>query len=287
MASVDRPIRLENDRLVLEIASSFGPRITRFSLTGGSNVFAELGDLSIDLTGGQRYRLHGGHRLWVAPEIPEITYQPDDAPVTVNREESSVTVTQEATPPVNIEKVMQVTLHEASVEVVHLLTNRGEVARDVAPWAITQFPPDGTAVMPLPLDPADDHGLQPNAAIVVWPYSGVSDSPFTLDKRTIIIDTNRSDATKIGAALERGWLAYRLGESVFVKFASHNPQGRYLDMGASAQVYAGPNFTELETLSEQRILSPGGSAAHRETWKLYELDPATPPAEIAGNLGIQ
>lgn len=286
MSGKPNQVRLENDELVVGIATAFGPRITHFSLLGEPNIFAELGDLAIDLIDGATYQLRGGHRLWVAPEVPEITYQPDDDPVTVSTAGPTATVVQGATTPVALEKTIQLTLTGGSVHVTHTVTNRGDASRDLAVWGITQLRPGGIAMMPLALAATDPHGLQPNASIVIWPYVGIADSPFTLGQRMVFIDTARTTATKVGIAMHRGWLAYFLNGWVFVKRSTHRTGGRYLDMGASGQVYAGPDFTELETLGEQQLINPGESISHTEVWQLHRVEPDTPPAAVPGLLGL-
>jgi hypothetical protein len=273
-------IRLENDHISIEVASEFGPRITYLSDGEGANALAELDDLSIEIPGGGRYMLRGGHRLWVAPEIPEITYEPDDAPVTVTAGAQRARIVQAASPQVEIEKTVVVSLVDRTVCVEHIVTNRGANQVDIAPWGITQLPPGGFAIVPLPLEPVDRHGLQPNASIVVWPYTGTGDNPFTIGQGMIVVNTDRTDATKVGVAMCRGWLAYLRNGQVFVKRSTHRPEGRYLDMGASGQVYAGKDFTELETLGEHTMLATDQSVSHTELWELHHVEPGTPPQQI-------
>ena len=277
---------LSNGSLELTVATGFGPRITEFALRDDRNSLAELGEMAIELSCGRAYRMRGGHRLWVAPEVPEITYEPDNDPVAVARSGDTVVVTQSAPPRVPIEKAMAVTLRAASVEIRHRVTNRGHQEVELAPWAITQLPPGGTALLPLPVEPADPHGLQPNASVVLWPYTAVNDSPFTIRDRILLLDAVGHEATKVGTQLIRGWLAYALDGLVFVKRAAHVAGGRYLDMGASGQCYSCLDFFELETLGEQQLIAPGAAVEHRETWELHRIDPETPHQEIPKLLNL-
>lgn len=280
MSNHRESIRLENDHISLEVASEFGPRITYLSDDDGANALAELGDLSIDVPGGGRYVLHGGHRLWAAPEVPETTYEPDDKPVAVTAGAQRATIVQTASEDVGIEKMMVVSLVDTTVRVEHTITNRGSDQIDVAPWAITQLPPGGLAIIPLPLEPADRHSLQPNGAIVVWPYTATGDTPFTLGQGVIAMNADRTTPTKVGVAMRRGWLAYLRNGLLFVKRSTHRPEGRYLDMGASGQVYAGQDFAELETLGEHTVLATDQSVSHTELWELHHIEPGTPPQRI-------
>ncbi len=279
-----QPLVLQTDELEVVVASHFGPRVTSLRQPGGENVFAELGDLGIDLAGGRKYRLQGGHRLWVAPEIPEITYEPDDEPVQITSSGSDhATVTHPGTTQVPIGKQITVTLSGGTVTVDHRLINRGDEVIDVAPWAITQLNPGGMAILPLPIPPADSHSLQPNASIVLWPYSATEDNPFVLDRRMMMIDARRTTPTKVGTSLDRGWLAYSSGTTLFVKRADQRA-GDYLDRGAAAQCYSCADFLELETLGPRVALQPGEATGHMEQWELRTIDPGTPLSEIARRL---
>ena len=92
---------------------------------------------------------------------------------------------------------------------------------------------------------------------MIWPYTGVADNPFVMHNRLVLLDADRSSATKIGVALERGWIAYVRNGVVFVKRSVHRTGARYLDLGASGQCYSNPDFIELETLGPQTHLEPG------------------------------
>lgn len=255
-------------------------------MRGGLNSLAELGDLSIDLPDGRAFLLRGGHRLWAAPEVPEITYEPDNEPVSVERAAECITATQTAPATLAIGKSIEVSLVDGGVSLNHRLTNQGTVPIDVAPWSITQLPVGGTAIIPLRLEPADPNRLQPNSSVVVWPYTGVADDPYSTENRLLIVGGSRTSATKLGTSLDRGWLAYVRDGLVFVKRATHHPGGRYLDLGASGQCYAGPHFVELETLGQQTVLAPGESTTHRETWELHNVPTDTPPGLIPELLNL-
>jgi len=68
---------------VVTIALNAGPRILSYSAGGPDQLFADLRGEFIRHPGIEPYHLIGGHRLWRAPEVPTITYQPDDKPVQV------------------------------------------------------------------------------------------------------------------------------------------------------------------------------------------------------------
>ena len=281
-------VHIAGDRLALTVATGFGPRITAFSEIGSMNVLAELGDVALDLPDGRSYRFRGGHRLWAAPEVPDITYEPDDEPVVVAEIGAALQVVQTGSANLGIEKRMIIHPHVGSntVSIVHTLTNTGDKAIDAAPWAITQLPVGGTALIPLAGHLVDPHGLQANAAIVVWPYTGPEDAPFVVENRMVILEANRTRPTKVGTSLDRGWMAYVRGDSVFVKRAQHSTGDRHVDFGATAQCYCDSRFIELETLGPLVSLRPGASTSHEETWELHRVDPDIDPHDVPELLGL-
>ncbi|MEX1294902.1 MAG: hypothetical protein AB1Z67_01900, partial [Candidatus Limnocylindrales bacterium] len=61
---------------------------------------------------------------------------------------------------------------------------------------------------------------------------------------------------------------------LLVKYAGHDEEREYADMGASGQVYSHGDFTELETLGPLTDLGPGEAAEHREEWAVHLVDEA-------------
>jgi hypothetical protein len=74
----------------------------------------------------------------------------------------------------------------------------------------------------------------------------------------------------VGFPNPRGWLAYWLNGTLFVKHAEYNPQSEYYDYGSSSESYCNDKFLELETLAPIGTIAPGATATHIETWNLYK-----------------
>jgi len=55
---------------------------------------------------------------------------------------------------------------------------------------------------------------------------------------------------------------------------------RYLDRGASSQIYCSGDFIELETLGPVVKLAPGEFVEHQEIWQVFPEDDW--PLEIKG-----
>src|SRR4051812_28076102 len=80
--------KLSNGDVELIVLADVGPRIIWYGFSGGEN---ELHEVAADAgsTGGTQFRLYGGHRLWVSPEV-ESTYYPDNAESNVEASTDSV-----------------------------------------------------------------------------------------------------------------------------------------------------------------------------------------------------
>jgi hypothetical protein len=136
--------------LELLIAEPIGPRILSLSYQNSGNIFAELPDTVLAHPTMGEYRFYGGHRLWVAPEEPAITYEPDNRAVGFEWAGNGVNVIGEIEPGSGLRKSIriQTTNYLNVIQVDHLVRNEGSSSRKIAPWAITQLKLGGTAVLP-------------------------------------------------------------------------------------------------------------------------------------------
>src|SRR6266853_2158758 len=73
-------LRLANGDAELIVTLDVGPRVIRYSLPGGVNVFKNY-DSHLGGAGEAEWQLRGGHRFWLAPEDLTRTYFPDNRPV--------------------------------------------------------------------------------------------------------------------------------------------------------------------------------------------------------------
>lgn len=262
-------VELTNEALSLLVTRSVGPRVLALQLHGGRNLFAELPDATLKWPGQPDYSLYGGHRLWYAPEVPAVTYRPDDEPVQIEALAGGLAAVQPPEAGSGLRKTIRVRLPDdrARVVVEHGLENTGQSAVLCAPWAISVMRPGGTAILPQAQELADPDGVQPNRSLILWPYTDLSQSWIEPGKDYLRVHGLQVEApTKVGFANPRGWLAYHLDEVLFVKFAAYQPGAPYLDQGASSQCYTARDFLELETLGPAVTLPPGETVWHRELW---------------------
>lgn len=261
-------VRLEGGEAALVLTVSAGPRILGM-VTGDENLFAVLPDAGLNAPDGRRFRFLGGHRLWAAPEVPPITYQPDDRPCTVSEIEDGLGV--EAPPDgAHVVKAIWVRRTSGGWIVDHVLRNASRRTMTISPWAITQLRTGGEAVVAIP---PREEGPLADRSLVLWPYTDPGDPRLRFGRDEVHLDAGRSGPPmKIGAAPSGGSVAYRYGGHVFEKRIDLDPHAPYPDRGAAVQVYLCDEFCELETLGPLRELEPGGSATHRERWTLGRAD---------------
>ena len=260
---------LTNGVVRLLVAQDLGPRILSFGFEGRENLFALLPDFVTNCPGVGLFHFHGGHRLWCAPEEPIHTYLPDDKPVEIMPVDEGLLITQPTEPRTGLQKSIEIRLQDdcALVTLTHRITNRGTESVDFAPWAITMFRTGGVAVLP---QSRRDTGLLPNRSLTLWPYSNITNPNVQWGDDLVLIQAGMESAFKVGFPNPRGWLAYWLENTLFVKHADFHPHAQYFDFGSSSECYCNGQFLELETLAPMLTIAPGDSAAHVETWELYE-----------------
>ena len=248
-----------------------GPRILGYARRGGPQLFAALPGEVIESHAGA-FAFLGGHRLWRAPEVPDVTYRPDDRRIVLDRIDDGARL---AGPPDadRITKTIELRQRGAVTVVDHVLGNEGPEVIRCAAWAITQLVPGGTAVLPHSLAPADAAGVLPNRALVLWPYTDLAAPEIEFRSSELrIYASDRQEKAKVGHANRRGWLAYHHGDELFVKWSPlHQDTRRYADLGASVECYRDHRFLELESLSPLADVEPGLKLHHREVWTLIDL----------------
>lgn len=270
------------------VTTDLGPRVLALTLPDGTGagLLASLPDLSIDAPGLPSYRMVGGHRLWVAPEDPPVTYVPDGDPPTVEQAVDSVAFSVAGGQ--GLRKTIRVRPTPDSVILDHVLANEGPATVEVAPWAITMLTPGGEAWLPRWMGRADPGGYQANGSLVLWPYTRLEDPRLALGDPIVrvLAVAGAEGRVKVGLQGRAGWAAYRRDDALFVKRAAWLEGERYVDLGASVQCYSSGDFIEVETLGSLVTLEPGASTVHREVWSLTCVDPATSMERVLDRLGL-
>jgi hypothetical protein len=264
--------RLSNGVVDVLVTADVGPRILRFGFVGAENEFKEYEEM-MGLTGGDEWRIYGGHRLWHAPESRPRTYYPDNSPVELEQDAGFIRLIQPTETTTGIQKEIEVRLSsgEARVAVTHRLRNTNAWAVELAPWALSVMAPGGKAVVPLPPRAAHEESLLPTGVIALWAYTDMADHRWTWGKRYVILsqDERCTEPQKAGFMVPDGWAAYARHGHLFVKRFGFVQNGRYPDSGCSVELFTDAEMLELETLAPLTLLQPGSAVEHVEHWFLF------------------
>ena len=265
--------RINNGILRIDYLKQGGLRLVRLILgDGGANLFAELPDLGWQTPNGY-YRLLGGHRLWVAPEIKELTYLPEPVEIIEESILGGVRLTQAIDERSGLQKVMEVSLEpgKAAFTIRHILFNQGKKEITAAAWAISQFRLGGVVALPQPTTWADEAGLLPNRSLVLWPYTRLNDPRLRWMEDYLMIRTEPVEKPcKVGFSHPQGWIAYLLDGYLIRKQVAIQAGVQYPDMNSALEIYVNHRFIELESLSPLVQLKPGEHISHEENWSLEE-----------------
>ncbi|MGC2240839.1 MAG: hypothetical protein WA726_08370 [Acidimicrobiia bacterium] len=252
----------------LRVANGFGPRVTGLRHDDGPEIFASLPDsVTVESPLG-RYRFRGGHRLWAAPERPEISYAPDEHECQVAATSESISIVAPADA-VGLIKEMRITLDDDALIVDHALTRSETGAFEVGPWAITQLPLGGMAVLPVK-GPVETR-VTPNRELVLWPYTTLDDRRLSWTEDAVVVEATSGPSLKVGSGPAPGSLGYLKDRQLFIK--SFTASGMSLpDRGAVGQVFTNEDFCELESLGAVTDLQAGSQFWHRETWHVFSCE---------------
>jgi hypothetical protein len=247
----------------LDVATGFGPRIIGLRHEHGPPLFALLSpELGIAHETGF-YRFHGGHRLWAGPENPSVTYAGDERDCLVSEDEQSVRI---SAPPDNagLVKEIEVTADGSGLTVEHRLTAAAGTELTVAPWAITQLPLGGTAL--LTMQGAETAPL-PDRSVVLWPYTNADDPRLRLGRTVMTVAAEAGPNLKVGIGPTPSRIGYFREGWLFVKAFVDDGGGEVPDFGAVHQVFVGAHFCELETVGGAVTVRSDGGARLTERWE--------------------
>ena len=277
-AGVSRCLELTDGRIELVASLDFGPRILYCGLKGGENFFRVFDNLA----GADKsvWNIYGGHRLWIAPEIPARTKVPDNDPVNWRREGENTVILEGSEEPANkLVKRIAVTMEEGKVKLRHTIVNTGLWAKELSVWSLSVFAPGTTVVVPQEKYLAHGTGpgksLLPVRPLVLWGYTDMADPRFTWGTKAVQMREagGPGGPLKFGVLNTRNFAAAVNAGGCFVKRFEAVPGGSYPDMGCNWEFYTSPGMLEMETLSPMYKVEPGSSAVSCEEWELYAEAP--------------
>lgn len=263
-------IEISNGIIDLVAVTDIGPRIIRFGFKDQENELCEVPD-QIGTTGGNEWKIYGGHRLWHSPEHILRSYEPDNFMVEFQEKENGILLRQPVEPNAKMLKEIEITMspHEAKVTLLHRITNKGLWPVKLSAWALTVMAPGGKEIIPQATKQTD---LLPNRMISLWPYTRMNDPRVYWGEKYITLqqDINIKTPFKIGTSNEDGWAAYLNHGNLFVKKYQHVPGAPYPDFGNSSfETYVCDYMIEIESLSPLKTLEPEEFIEHTEIWTLF------------------
>jgi hypothetical protein len=275
----EKAFRICNDTVQLTILTEVGPRILSFGFQGEENQFYENPEHS-GKCGGDEYRVYGGHRLWVSPEL-ERSYYPDNVPVAVRTDKDAFIFTappESKHPGTDLQKEMEIRLDGTGthVSVTHRIRNFGKEVTKLAPWALSVMAGGGRAILPLPpRAPVSKEKLLPEGILALWSYTDLADTRWKIGTKYIQLLQANNSASRFreqmgGIYNPSGWGAYFRQGHLFVKSSKVHQGSAYPDFGCNFEVYTDPFSLELETLGPLQDLEPGQTAEHAEEWWLFK-----------------
>lgn len=275
--------RIWNGTVQVLVLADVGPRIIWYGFDEGENILHEVVP-DAGLHGGNEFRLYGGHRLWVSPEV-ERTYFPDNRPVAVEHHGKLARFTapiEDSSPGTNLQKELEIELEEtgSSVHLQHRVINHDTRPTELAPWAPTMMRAGGRAILPLPPRiPMDKNHYLPVGPLTLWSFTDLADPRWRFGTEYIQLiqrtDSNfRYQEQMTGIFNPAGWGAYFCNNLLFVKHAPVSPAAKYPDFGCNFEMFTNRDFLELETLGPKVVLPSGEHVTHTETWQLFRDVPA-------------
>lgn len=279
----DDCLRVSNGVVELVATTGVGPRVLSCGFADGENLFFTDEDQD-PIPDAAPYTIHGGHRLWHAPEDEQRTYVPDNDPIEWAEIDGGVRlVRHESETGIRKELSVRLAAEEPRVEVTHELENEGLWPVELAPWGISVMRPGGTAVVPFS---TQSEPFLPDRELAFWSYASPGDDRLTFGEEAFAVeyDADGDGRFKVGATGHDEWAGYVREGTGFVKTFAYDAEATYPDRNSAVEVYTDDGVLELETLGPMQEVDPGESAVHTETWHLLEDVAGETPADLAAAL---
>ena len=255
-----------------------GPRVVHLSKGNGINLL-KLFEAQVGKTGGDQWRVYGGHRVWYAPEDLVDSYIPDNLPVRTEVISPKEVVFKVCLKP-EVEKtlIMRVANKGKGFELVNQVRNLGGEVLRTASWGITSLAPGGVGFMPLSKASTPEETLCASGRLNTWDYTDFSDPAYVWRSGWVELHQPRAQSKqKVGTFLSMPWLAYRLENNLVIKtfdfLRASMSAADFPDQGSNVEVYFDPFLLELEGLSPWADLEPGESVSHIERLHILSIDP--------------
>ncbi|MSU64495.1 MAG: hypothetical protein EXS31_19255 [Pedosphaera sp.] len=286
------------DSLVLEasgvhaiVAPAVGGRILQYGVSGENILYEDPKSFGKILANYQSGFSVGGYQCDIGPELRGI---PDHEALWVGLhqwkilKDFTVRVTSEKDVSVGVQLEKQILIEPGSGDLGITQEMRNISDKEVAHclWDRTLCKNDGFAFFPLNRKSRFKAGWSLRRTVNgKFIYDG--DKPAAANVRILkgmLVARCEGPATKVGADCAAGWIAYVRGRLLLVKYFPFFAEGNYTDGGNSVELYYDERVAELEPLSPEVRLQPGGSYMFPEKWTLIELEKEVLTFEKAAEL---
>ncbi len=266
---------LSNGRIEMVITTDVGPRVIRLGYKNQQNLFREFED-QVGKTGGDGYRLYGGTRFWHGPEENPRCYYPDNVPVKYEWDGKTVRLLQDVEATTGMQKEIFITMdpNKDNAGIRYRIHNKNLWDIKFAPWILTIMNLGGRAVVPHEPFQTWEDNYSPVRPLVLWAYTTMDDPRWIWGKKYIQLKQDREANTrqKLGILNKLGWIAYSLGEDLFIKRFNFEKDVEYADYGVNSEIYTDNDIFEVETLGRFAPVKPGGYAEHAENWNVFKSE---------------
>jgi hypothetical protein len=266
---------LSNGRIEMVITTDVGPRVIRLGYKNKQNLFREFED-QVGKIGGDDYRLYGGTRFWHGPEENPRCYYPDNVPVKYEWDGKTVRLLQDVEATTGMQKEIFITMdpNKDNAGIRYRIHNKNLWDIKFAPWILTIMNLGGRAVVPHEPFQTWEDNYSPVRPLVLWAYTTMDDPRWIWGKKYIQLKQDREANTrqKLGILNKLGWIAYSLGEDLFIKRFNFEKDVEYADYGVNSEIYTDNDIFEVETLGRFAPVKPGGYAEHAENWNVFKSE---------------
>ncbi len=266
-AGWDDCVYLSNGICEAVVSTQIGPRILRYSLVGGPNLFY-LDEYAAGMTEELNlWRMYGGHTFDFSIDGKKILL-PENAPVGVKLEASSMHFDSMVMGNTGITKQISIRMcRRGGLEVKETLTNISNAAINVRAEASTNVVPGGVAALPA------------TASSIVTPPQDADLRRTRFGKELCLVsaDPVRNGEFALDFQASERWCGYFNRNCLFI--ITTPPEDTY--EGANIGISGTPNRMTITTYSNPVTLAPGESYTHTEVFNIFIENPIPATEEEA------
>jgi hypothetical protein len=208
-----------------------------------------------------------GSTFWPSPQSDWNWPPPsaiDDASYTVTVDEATMSVLLVGPPDptleLRVEKRFTIDLEREAITLEYSLVNTGSDERSFAPWEISRVPPGGLTFYPTGSNAPTSGSFEPIPVAESGAVTWFEHTP-----------ANITGQHKLFADGDRGWLAHTKDGLVFVKSFDDQALSSAAPGEAEIELYATPEYEEVEQQGAYTSISPDQSLSWTVTWFLRPM----------------